>query len=123
KFDLIWLPPPSSGEGAGYHPHELNNLNNNYGNEASQRAALKALLSKGIEPIADIVINHRTGTSDWSTFTNPDWPSNFICSDDEFWPSTDASLSASDRMTQMKNDRGGPDYTGSDFPKWSGSRD
>jgi hypothetical protein len=123
KFDIIWLPPPSSGEGAGYHPHELNNFTNNYGSEASQRGAIKALLQKGIEPIADVVINHRTGTSDWSTFTNPAWPSNFICSDDEFWPSTDPSLSASDKLTQMKNDRGGPDYTGSDFPRWSGSRD
>lgn len=109
KFDVIWLPPPSNGEGAGYHPHELNKFSNNYGSEASHKAALKALLEKGIEPIADVVINHRSGTNDWSTFTNPKWPADFICSDDEFWSTMDGSLSATDKATQMKNVRGGPD--------------
>jgi alpha-amylase len=123
KFDVIWLPPPSNGEGAGYHPHALYNFNNNYGDEASQKAALKALLEKGIEPIADVVINHRTGTRDWSTFTNPTWPANFICADDEFWWADDDSRSSNDRATQTANDRGGPDYTGSDFTRWNGSRD
>ena len=123
KIDLIWLPPPSNGEGAGYRPHALYNFDNNYGDAASQKAALKALLEKGIEPIADVVINHRSGTNDWSTFTNPDWPSNFICSDDEFWSSNDSSLSAADKATQTKNDRGGPDYTGSDFTSLERLRD
>jgi alpha-amylase len=125
KFDLIWLPPPSQGEGAGYHPQELYSFSNNYGTEAQQKALLRALLKKGIEPVADVVINHRNGTGGWATFKNPEWPSKFICSDDEFWfqnPSN-SSLSAGDKEILAKGEKGAPDYTGSDYPKWSGARD
>ena len=62
KFDLIWLPPPSQGEGAGYHPQEYHNFSNNYGNQAQHKAMINSLLSKGIEPVADLVINHRNGS-------------------------------------------------------------
>ncbi len=61
RFDLIWLPPPSfAGDySAGYNPKEYFNLNNSFGDEAAHRAALVALLGAGVEPVADIVINHR----------------------------------------------------------------
>jgi len=54
KFGLIWLPPPSQGEGAGYHPQEYHNLNNSYGNKAQHKELIDALLKAGIEPVADI---------------------------------------------------------------------
>lgn len=75
RFDLIWLPPPSfAGElSAGYNPKQYFNLNNSYGSFLQQRTMLETLLQNGIEPIADIVINHRDGTSGWVDFKNPDW--------------------------------------------------
>ena len=44
---------------------------------------LKSLLRNGIEPVADIVINHRDGTNGWVDFKNPAWPLSAICADDE----------------------------------------
>lgn len=85
RFDLIWLPPPSyAGKfSAGYNPKEYFNLNNSYGNFENHRAMLKALLKNGIEPIADIVINHRDGSQGWADFKNPDWGTWAICKNDE----------------------------------------
>lgn len=85
KIDLIWLPPPSfaGDHSAGYNPRELFKFENSYGTEAQHRAALKALLEAGVEPLADIVINHRDGSSDWADFKNPDWDTTTICKDDE----------------------------------------
>ena len=69
RFDLIWFPPPSSSGdiSAGYNPKEYFNLNNSYGNFQQHRATLRTLLENGIEPIADIVINHRDGAQNGLT--------------------------------------------------------
>ena len=84
-FDLIWLPPPSyAGQySAGYNPKEYFNLNNSFGSFDQHRAMLEELLRNGIEPIADIVINHRDGTNAWADFKNPDWGTWAICRSDE----------------------------------------
>ena len=75
RFDLVWLPPPSyAGDiSAGYNPKEYFNLNNAYGDFDRHRAMLVALLSNGVEPVADIVINHRDPTHGWAGFENPRW--------------------------------------------------
>lgn len=85
RFDLIWLPPPSNAGdvSAGYDPREYFNLNNSYGSFAEQRAMLEALLHDGVEPVADIVINHRAGRLKWADFANPDWGTWAICRSDE----------------------------------------
>jgi alpha-amylase len=125
KFDLMWMPPPSQGEGAGYHPQELYNFNNNYGNETQHKEVLRALLKKGIEPVADVVINHRNGTGGWATFKNPDWPSKYICANDEFWfqDPNNPTLSAGDKEILARGDKGAADYQGSNYPGWPGARD
>jgi len=84
-FDLIWLPPPSfAGKySAGYDPKEYFNLSNTYGNFEQHRAMLEALLQRGVEPIADIVINHRNGSQGWANFRNPDWGTWAITRHDE----------------------------------------
>src|ERR1022692_3994001 len=84
RFNLIWMPPPSySGEfSAGYNLKEYFRLDNSYGTFAEHRAALEALLGNGIEPVADIVINHRDGETGWAGFKNPDWGTWAICRTD-----------------------------------------
>ncbi len=85
RFDLVWLPPPSfAGEySAGYNPKEYFNLNNSYGTFQQHRAMLEVLLQNGVEPVADIVINHRDGSTGWANFKNPDWDTRTITQNDE----------------------------------------
>ncbi len=85
RFDLVWLPPPcdAGDNSAGYNPKQYFNLNNDYGTFAQQRALLTTLRLDGVEPIADIVINHRDGTTGWTGFQNPTWGLWAICADDE----------------------------------------
>jgi len=123
KFDMIWLPPPSQGEGAGYHPHEYYNFSNNYGSEIQHRELIDELLKNGIEPVADIVINHRNGSGGWATFKNPEWPSSYICSTDEFWFQDPGNLAEEDRKILEEGEKGAPDYMQSDYPNWHGARD
>ncbi|WP_299621747.1 starch-binding protein [uncultured Tenacibaculum sp.] len=82
--DLIWLPPVSdSAAPQGYLPRELYNFNSAYGTEAQLRGLINQYHNLGMKIIGDIVINHRVGTSDAVTFTNPAWPTTFITADDE----------------------------------------
>lgn len=85
RFDLIWLPPPSyAGDySAGYNPKELFRLDNSYGSFDQHKSMLAALLANGVEPVADIVINHRDGSQGWAGFRNPDWGTWAITRDDE----------------------------------------
>lgn len=85
RFDLVWLPPPSfaGASSAGYNPKEYFTLDNSYGTFSQQRAMLVALLNNGIEPVADIVINHRDATTGWAGFRNPAWGTWAICRSDE----------------------------------------
>jgi alpha-amylase len=85
RFDLIWLPPPVyAGEiSAGYNPKEYFRFDNSYGSKVQQQEMLRALLAKGVEPIADVVINHRDGINGWADFRNPAWGTKAICHTDE----------------------------------------
>jgi hypothetical protein len=86
-FNVIWLPPPSkSTGGVGYIPTELFNFSQtSYGSEAQLRAMLTAFNTSTprIHPMADIVVNHRGGTTNWTDFTNPTWDCHSITSNDE----------------------------------------
>lgn len=85
-IDMIWLPPPSdAGAFEGYLPRELNNFSNAYGTLSEHQSLLSALDNHGIEAIADIVINHRVGSTNWIDFTNPTWGTNSITGNDEVW--------------------------------------
>ena len=86
-FNVLWLPPPSkSTGGTGYIPTELYNFSQtSFGSEA-QLTALLTKLNTGsprIHPMADIVVNHRGGTTNWMDFTNPTWDCKSVCSTDE----------------------------------------
>ena len=89
-FGYVWFNPPSvcdTNSSEGYAPTELNNLNSYYGTAAELKEVIQAI--QPAKAIADIVVNHRAGSTCWGDFTNPDWgvvkgvkyPA--ICSDDE----------------------------------------
>lgn len=67
----------------GYNPKEYFTLSNSYGNVQQHRAALEGLLQHGIEPVADIVINHRDDSQGWADFKNPAWGTWAITRNDE----------------------------------------
>ena len=73
-FDAIWLPPPSKSTGGmGYIPTVWYDLNNAQGTQAQLVSLITDLHSKNIKVIADIVINHRGGTTGWYDFSTPSW--------------------------------------------------
>jgi alpha-amylase len=94
NFDLVWMPPPSyAGDfSAGYNPKRYFVLDNSYGSRKLQRQALVALLDDGVEPIADIVINHRDGLNGWADFKDPAWGTWAICADDEAFSTPDSGI-------------------------------
>ena len=83
--DMIWLPPASaSSGGVGYFPTEWFNFSKtSWGTEAQLRKMLTNMNSRGVYPIADVVVNHRNGTTGWTDFTNPTWGCETICSNDD----------------------------------------
>ncbi|RZS93450.1 starch-binding protein [Aquimarina brevivitae] len=83
-IDVIWMPPPSNAASPqGYLPRELYNFNSSYGTESQLRNLINQYHDLGIKVLSDIVVNHRVGTNDAVTFTNPAWPTYFITADDE----------------------------------------
>ena len=83
--DMIWLPPASaSSGGVGYFPTEWFNFSKtSWGTEAQLRKMLTNMNSRGVYPIADVVVNHRNGTTGWTDFTNPTWGCETICKNDD----------------------------------------
>jgi alpha-amylase len=83
-FTHVWFPPPSdSAAREGYLPRQLNKLDSSYGSSAELTNVVSAFKSKGIKAIADVVVNHRVGTTGWSDFTNPNWTTYTIVNNDE----------------------------------------
>ncbi|WP_198520241.1 chitobiase/beta-hexosaminidase C-terminal domain-containing protein [Flavobacterium sp. 5] len=86
-FTVLWMPPPSkSSGGVGYIPTELYDFSQTvYGSESQLTTLLTNLnnSSPKIHPMADVVVNHRGGTTNWTDFTNPTWDCKSITSTDE----------------------------------------
>ena len=84
-FTHVWFPPPSDSAAAeGYLPRRLDRLDSAYGTESQLRNAISALSSRGVRSVADVVVNHRVGTTSWADFTEPAWPSYYVASTDEW---------------------------------------
>jgi len=82
-IDVIWLPPPSEGEGMGYHPRKLFDFNSEHGTKGQLESLITFMKSRNMHAMADLVINHRIGTATWTDFTEPSWSCESICIDDE----------------------------------------
>lgn len=128
NFTLVWLPPSASAEGGGevggnnvgYHPRQWNNQTSCWGTAENLQSLISTLHADGVKVIADIVINHRAGDSDWGNFTADDFgaygsyqlTAEHICSDDEM--NTDASAGTWYGKATGAKDTG---------ENWSGARD
>ncbi|XP_054809210.1 probable alpha-amylase 2 [Prosopis cineraria] len=63
-FTSAWLPPPThSFSPQGYAPQNLYSLNSSYGSEHQLQALLHKMKQCKVRAMADIVINHRVGTT------------------------------------------------------------
>lgn len=118
-FKLIWIPNSGScggGNNMGYMPqYWFTNHNSSFGTETQLRSMINTFKAKGTGIIADVVINHRVGISNWTDFPAEKWRGQTwkigldgICSTDEV-----------SREPGQAKPTGAPD-TGEDF---NGARD
>lgn len=108
-FEYVWFPPCSdSNSDQGYLPRKLYDFDTKYGTKEQLKSAIAAI--SPAKAIADVVINHRCGTTSWGDFTNPSFGTekgvNYkaICSDDEGFKSEPAYMGkVSDSMRGAKD--------------------
>lgn len=118
RFDLVWLPPPSyAGDiSAGYNPKEYFNLSNSYGDFQEHQSMVVALLRNGVEPIADIVINHRDGSQAWADFRDPAWGTWAITRNDEAFTNPNSEV-----FETPVEQRGAPEERPTEYTRHSGT--
>lgn len=119
SFDIIWVPNSGScggGLNMGYMPqYWFTNHNSSFGTETELLSMIQAFADRGTGIIADVVVNHRNGVTNWTDFPAEQWdgktwklgPEHICCTDEVAYASGQA------RPT------GAPD-TGDDF---NGARD
>jgi len=93
NFDLIWLPPSGNDltdYSMGYLPVFYFDQNSSFGTEDELKTLIRTLNDNGTKAIADIVINHRNGETNWVDFppetyngTTWSWGLEAICAEDE----------------------------------------
>ncbi|HEX8819420.1 MAG TPA: glucan 1,4-alpha-maltotetraohydrolase domain-containing protein [Archangium sp.] len=84
-FTMVWLPPSSdAASNEGYLPRQLYMQTSKYGTDVQLKSAIGALHTYGVKAIADIVVNHRVGSTNWADFTNPTWGSWAVVKGDEW---------------------------------------
>ncbi|PRZ00286.1 putative secreted protein (Por secretion system target) [Marinilabilia salmonicolor] len=93
NFDLIWLPPSGNDlttNSMGYLPVFYFDQNSSFGTQAELKTLIQTLNNNGTKAIADIVINHRNGETNWVDFpvetyngTTHSWGLEAICEGDE----------------------------------------
>ncbi len=93
-FKLIWVPNSGrcgSGNNMGYMPqYWFTNHNSSFGTESQLRKMITTFKEKGTGIIADVVVNHRNGVTNWADFPVEQWNGRTwqigpegICSNDE----------------------------------------
>lgn len=92
NFDLVWLPPSGNAQngGMGYMPIWYFDQNSAFGSQTDLIKLVSELKSKATRTVADVVVNHRNGKSNWTDFPEETYNgltytpnSSWICSNDE----------------------------------------
>ena len=117
----MWIPNAgrcSNAKSMGYDPvYWFTNFNSSFGNETELRSLIQTYKSKGIGVIADVVINHRNGATNWYDFPAEEW-------NGTTYHITDGSITANDEVwtsgQNIPSSYKGAYDTGDDF---GGSRD
>lgn len=118
----VWFPPPSdSAASEGYLPRQLNVLNSKYGSETQLINAINSLKAQGIKAIADVVINHRVGTSNWADFTNPTWGCAAVVNSDE-WTGKCGNADSGDGYSAARDIDHSQAFVQSDVKTWLNNR-
>ena len=77
SFKLIWVPNSGNcgnSNNMGYMPqYWFTNHNSSFGTEAELRSMINTFKEKGTGIIADVVINHRNGVTNWTDFPAEEW--------------------------------------------------
>lgn len=91
-FKLIWVPNSAKSTGGnGYIPiYWFTNHNSDMGSEQQLRSMIATYKAKGTGIIADLVINHRAGATNWTDFPTETWngqtwhigPEGICCNDE-----------------------------------------
>lgn len=93
-FSLIWVPNSAKASGSqnmGYMPiYWFTNHDSSFGNRIQLKQMITTFREKGTGVIADVVVNHRAGLSNWTDFPVETWNGRTwsigpegICSTDE----------------------------------------
>ena len=72
-FSLIWVPQSGwckSTTYMGYYPIYWFDQNSAFGTEKELRTMISTFKAKGTDIIADVVVNHKNGVSNWCDFAN-----------------------------------------------------
>ncbi len=118
NFNLVWLPPSGncqSNSSMGYAPVYWFNQNSAFGTQAELKTLIANLKTNGTKAIADVVVNHRSGVSNWTNFPSETYNGVTYSMGPAQICSTDEVRYAAGQATPT----GAPD-TGDDF---DGSRD
>ena len=96
SFNAIWVPQSGycntgiDGKSMGYNPVWWFNQNSSFGTKDELKSMIKTYRDKNVAIIEDVVINHKSGDTDWCDFPKETWNGNTlewsfadICSDDE----------------------------------------
>lgn len=116
-FKLIWVPNSAKSTGGmGYIPvYWFTNHNSAFGTEQELRSMIAAYRQKGVGIIADVVVNHRGGATNWTDFPAETW-------DGKTWQLGPDAICSTDEVRNaagQEKPTGAPD-TGDDF---DGARD
>lgn len=99
-------------------PRKLNSLDTKYGSETELRQAISSISPS--KAICDIVINHRVGTNNWGTFTEPSFCADYyaICSDDEGFAASGSDMYGSENKGAADTGEGYTSARDLDHTNW-----